>query len=220
MALKIGNRTIKRVLIVDDEQSVRESYGDAIHDLGLEPVYERGPMKGIDQALANLRDIADALVCDLHLRIKNFSPFNGDLFVASSNREKVPALLCTNYTDSDITVMRSKRRYIPTLLKGDAFQPDAIRSGFERCIREGDGTFDPSRRPWRTLVRVADIEEERRYFYVVVPGWNVMQKIPVYFNDLPEALRGQIQPTARFHAQVNLGAERPEDLYFSDWEEK
>ena len=220
MALTIANRTINRVLIVDDDQSLREHYGYSIQELDIEPVYETGPLRSIEEALALLRDKADALVCDLHLRIKNFSQINGDLFVASSNRANLPALLCTNYTDSDITVMRSKRRYIPALLKTETYHPDNIRRGFERCIRESSGMFDASRRPWRTLVRIADIEEQRRYFYVVVPGWNVQQKIRVYFDDLPTGLRDHIQPSARLHAQVNLGAEGAEELYFSDWEGK
>lgn len=220
MSLTIADRTINRVLIVDDDKNLRENYGYQIEELGLEPIYEDGPLGSLDDALKLLRSKADALVCDLHLRIKNFSQINGDLFVASSNRANYPAVLCTNYTDSDITVMRSKRRYIPALLKTETYHPENIKRGFERCIRESTGIFDASRRPWRTLVRIADIEENRKYFYAVVPGWNTQQKIRVYFDDLPTLLRDQVQLTARFHAQVNLGAEGAEELYFSDWEGK
>lgn len=218
MALTISNRTINRVLIVDDDQNLRQSYGYPIEDLGLEPVYETGPLRNLEESLAQLRGKADALVCDYHLRIKNFSQFNGDQLVAAFNRASLPALLCTTYTDSDLTVMRSKRRYIPTLLKPATYNPDTILHGFERCIHESEGVFDPSRRPWRTLVRIAEVEEKGRYFYVVVPGWNTDEKIRVYIDDVPKELRDQIQPHRRFHAQVNLGAEAPEELFFSDWE--
>lgn len=219
MPLTIGNRTINKVLIVDDDQNLRQGYGYPIEDLGLEPVYETGPLRNLEESLKQMFGKADALVCDYHLRIKNFSQFNGDQLVASLNRERFPALLCTTYTDSDLTVMRSKRRYIPTLLKPATYNPVTIRHGFERCIREGEGIFDPSRRPWRTLVRIAEVEEKGGYFYVIVPGWNADEKIRVYLDDVPGGVRKLIQPSRRFHAQVNLGAEAPEEMYFSEWEE-
>ena len=218
MSLTINKRTINRVLVVDDNQAVRQDYGYAIEELGLEPVYETGPLRSLDELLKQMSGKADALVCDYHLRIKNFSQFNGDLLVASFNRERFPALLCTTYTDSDVTVMRSKRRFIPTLLKPATYNPETIRLGFERCICEGEGNFDPSRKPWRTLVRIAEIEEKGGYFYVIVPGWNADEKIRVYLDDVPGELRKLIKPSQRLHAQVNLGAEAPKEMYFSDWE--
>jgi CheY-like chemotaxis protein len=88
MSLTIGNRTINRVLVVDDNQDVRKDYGYSIEDLGLEPVYETGPLQSLDESLKQMSKKADALVCDYHLRIKNFSQFNGDQLVASFNRER------------------------------------------------------------------------------------------------------------------------------------
>jgi hypothetical protein len=37
-------------------------------------------------------------------------------------------------------------------------------------------------------------------------------------EDIPETVRTMLQPDFRLFAQINLGAERSEDLYFDSWE--
>lgn len=218
MSLKIANHSINRVIVVDDSIESRQAYEYSLEELGLEIVYEAGPLQTVEKSLGAMRANVDAIVCDYQLRKKNFSQFNGDDLVAFSYKEKLPALLCTTFTDSDITLMRSKRRYIPSLLKPATFVPDMIVQGFERCICEFEGKFEASRKPWRTLVRVADIDESRRYFYVVVPGWDTEQKIRVYFEDTPHNVAESVQLGQRFHAVANLGANSPDELYFTNWE--
>jgi hypothetical protein len=114
--------------------------------------------------------------------------------------------------------MRSRRRFIPALLKPDELDPDNIARGFERCIQEFDGQYQPSRKPWRTLVRVEEVEPGEDYFYVIISGWNPRKKIRVSFDDLPNDIRSLVKLEKRFHAQVNVGAENHEDLYFDSWE--
>ena len=218
MSLRIADLIVNRVLVIDDDPKQWDGYGYPIEEMGLQPVYEKGPLRTIAELLASFRKQADALVCDYHLRIKNFSDHDGDHVVASCNYAGFPALLCTTFADGETTLMRSKRRYIPTLLKPDTYNPDAIHRGFERCVNEHKGIFDPSRKPWRTLVRIVEVVEARRYFYVLIPGWDAKQKIRVYLDDLPAGLHGKIKPSDRMHAQVNLGATSSDELYFSDWE--
>lgn len=216
MSLKIANRTISRVIVVDDSEESREAYEYSLEELELDIVYETGPLESVEKSLTGMRSKADAIVCDYQLRKKNYSRFNGDDLVALSNKANLPALLCTTFTDSDITLMRSKRRFIPSLLKPATFIPEMIVRGFERCLLEFEGKFEASRRPWRTLVRVADIDESRRYFYVVVPGWDTEQKIRVYFEDTPKDVSDLVQLGQRFHAIANVGATSPDELYFTD----
>jgi hypothetical protein len=218
MPVKISNRTINCVVVVDDSEELRELYEYPLEELGLKIIYEAGPLETVEQSLKGLRQKADAIVCDYHLQKKNFSHFNGDQLVALSNSTSLPALLCTTYTDSDITVMRSKRRFIPSLLKPATFVPEMILQGLERCVLESEGKFEANRKPWRTLVRVADIDESGRYFYVVVPGWDTEQKVRVYFEDTPKGFTDLVKLGQRFHAIVNVGANAPDELYFTDWE--
>jgi hypothetical protein len=89
-----------------------------------------------------------------------------------------------------------------------------------KCIEEISGTFRPDRKPWRTLIRVDDIDPEgdpRPSCYVVVPAWNATQIIQIRLDDLPLHVRPSIRSATHWHADVNIGAERAEDLYFAEW---
>jgi CheY-like chemotaxis protein len=219
MALTINGKTIETVLVIDDDEQAREGFGYVIEEMKLKPVYEAGPLHDLQKLLTQLPNRADAVVCDYHLRVRNFAHFDGDQLVASSNSNQFPALLCTTYTDSDVTVLRSKRRYIPTLLKPEAYSPETFVRGFTRCVLESKGEFDPSRRPWRTLVRVEEVDMAGGYFYVVVPIWSADDKIRIYLADVPDQMRGRVKSDQRFHAQVNIGAETADELYFFEWED-
>lgn len=216
--MKIANRTINRVVVIDDTPELRQQYEYPLEELGIEILYEDGPLQAVKEALERWRGKVDAIVCDYHLGKRNFSPSNGDHLVALSNSTNLPALLCTTYTDSDITVMRSKRRFIPSLLKPATFIPELIVQGFERCVLESEGKFESNRKPWRTLVRVADIDAAGKYFYVVVPGWDADQKLRVYIEDTPPEFQPLVKLGHRFHAIVNVGANAPDELYFTNWE--
>lgn len=218
MPVTIEGRTIERVVIIDDDKELREQYGYPIEEMGLTPIYEPGPLRDLEASLKEFRQKADAIVCDYRLRIRNFSQFNGDQLVASSNSANFPALLCTSYDNADMMVLRSKRRFIPTLLRPATYNPETIQRGFERCLQESAGQFSPGRRPWRTLARVVQVEEAGGYFYVVVPGWDADQKIRIYFEDVPAEMQALIKSGQRLYAQVNTGAETADELYFCQWE--
>jgi CheY-like chemotaxis protein len=218
--MQLEGREIKRALIVDDDPNVRDVYAFAVEELGIEPVFEDGPLLRLEDAIGNLRNKADALVCDYHLRKKNYSAFNGDLLVAESYKQAIPGLLCTSYTDFDVTLMRHRRRYIPGLIKPDDLTPATIVSAFRRCLRESLGKFDHSRRPWRTLIRIDEVPADERFFYVVVPGWKPDTKVRVYLDDLPDNFKPLIREGKRLHAAVNVGAEREEELFFEKWEDR
>ena len=71
---------------------------------------------------------------------------------------------------------------------------------------------------WRTLVRVAGIDEERDWFGVIVPAWNVRMVVWLSRKSVPEFVSSKIEMDARFHSHVNTGAEDPRDLIFQRWE--
>lgn len=78
------------------------------------------------------------------------------------------------------------------------------------------GRRRPDRRAWRSLVRV-DHDDEQHVF-VVVPGWDPDEVIRLRKSDVPPEILERIKAGARrFHALVNIGAERSEDLLFDDW---
>ena len=123
-------------------------------------------------------------------------------------------MLCTTFTD--VTARRDYLRYIPALLKTSSPEPSVFIDAWARCLRELRGDFHPSRRPWRTLVRVEEVDNG--YLYAIVPAWDVRKKIRIDSDGIPDELRRQAQPGKRFHAEVNIGAESHEELFFVSWE--
>ena len=152
------------------------------------------------------------------MKQRSYAACNGDELVAECYRADIPGILCTTFTDVGITIRRDCLRYIPALLKTNSPDPEALVEGLKRCIGEMKQVFRPARRPWRTLVRVVEMDEDGRYFYVVVPAWSPWKKIRLYNDGVPGKIRRLLKPGRRFHAQVNTGASSDEDLFFVSWE--
>lgn len=216
MATTVHN-SISRVLIVDDDPSAREGYSYPIEELDMEPVFEQGPVTDLVRFTREFSSRADAILCDYHLKKHDYAKFDGDVLTAECYKAGIPGLLCTTYADANVTMDRGHLRYIPSML-GTNPTPDDIVLSLARCIEEIKGTFHPTRRPWRQLVRVVDVSEQREYCHVVVPGWNSSTKVRLYLDTLRDPVRALVNPGQRLHAQVNIGAERYEDLFFVDWE--
>ena len=87
-------------------------------------------------------------------------------------------------------------------------------------MRELDGRFEPGRRAWRTLVRIADIDDDHQCVYVVVPAWDVHRKVRIDKDNLPPEVQELVKPDRRFHALVNTGVKNHSELFFDDWELK
>ena len=73
----------------------------------------------------------------------------------------------------------------------------------------------------RTLVRVVELDEDKRVMRVVLPGWDPNATVDMPFHtlsrELLEAVRGG---TMRLHVKANLAAEQEEDLrpFYETWE--
>ena len=216
MSLDLGDRQISTVWIVDDEPGAREGYALMLEDMGL----EARPVSNLrDWNLSALRDSVgstDAVLCDYRLRKRDYSQHNGDYVVAECFQQGIPGVLCTSIHEAQIN--RNLLRYIPGWLKTAPPNEANLRSAFEHTIEELSGHYRPSRRPWRALVRVDDLDDARHGLTIVVPAWSTRTKIQLHFDELPDDIRDMAEPGRRFHAHVNIGAEDPGDLYFDKWE--
>lgn len=215
--MTIAGREVDRVLIVDDEPEARGGYGYAVEDLDLEPVMVSGPVGNTESFVADARP-TDAVICDYHLRQRSYAACDGDELVAACYKAGIPGILCTTFTDVGVTIRRDCLRYIPALLKTNSPDPEAFVDGLKHCIGEMKEVFRPARRPWRTLVRVAAVDEGGGFFYAVVPGWSPRKKIRLYNDGVPDEIQQLLKPGRRFHAEVNIGAGSGEDLFFVSWE--
>ncbi|MFY9820529.1 MAG: hypothetical protein WAM82_04055 [Thermoanaerobaculia bacterium] len=220
MSLQIANYEIRQVLVVEDNPSAREGYQDSLEDMemDLKPVLEKGPLGNLEDYISDAIGRCDAAICDHHLKESGYAVFNGAKLVAEMNRRQRPAVLCTAWEEAGVDEIRLFRRYIPCLLKPGELDPETFRQALELCIGEFRGRFRPSRYPSRTLVRVEDVDRENAY--VVLPGWNPQEVIRLTREAISPDVRSYLKAGARFHARVNIGAERQDELYFEQWEGK
>ena len=216
--LQLGAMSINTVWLIDDDPKVRNTYEFPVEDLQLKAVSESGPLLDLDTFIN--RRAADAAICDHHLTPRNYAHFKGAELVARWYKMRFPAILCTR-VENAIDEIRPFRRHIPVLFKQpDELNPDSLRMGFEKCIAEFNGTFSPTRRGWRTLVRVVDVDavSTNQVVFVVIPAWNKDREVRLQIAELPKKIQALLDPSKRFHAVVNIGAENHEDLFFEDWE--
>jgi len=213
--IKIQGRTIECALIVDDEEEARDAYEYAIEDMELKPQKVTGPLDSIDKFVDEIQS-NEAVLCDFHLKKCSYANWDGDQLVASCIKAGIPSVLCTAITDPPIRL--DLLRYIPGLLKTGTPGPSRIRKAWEKCLLEIDGEFDAARKPWRTLVRIVDLDQDHKCIYAVVPAWNVSRKVKIDMDSLPSDIQALAMPDRRFHAQVNTGATDHRELFFDEWE--
>lgn len=207
---------ISRVKIVDDNALARRSLSLTLSDVNWEPIDEPGPLLSLDDFVSSSMASVDAVICD-H-RLTTYARFSGAEAVAKFYIEKFPAILCTAWSRADIDAMRPYRRFIPVVLSTSDANPDTLIEGFRICSKELKGEFSAVRKPWRTLIRVIEVNEESNAIFVVIPAWNSAEIIRLTKELLPGQIQENLRPDFRFHAQVNLGSEDQNDLYFDQFE--
>jgi len=214
--LELLGTSVDRTLIVDDQDEAREAFAETVEDAGLTPVPDAGPLGDFDAYLTQTITSASAALCDQFLRHRNYARFDGALFVKSLYERSFPAVLCTHY-DELIDDIRPFRRWIPSLQRPNELDADDFLAGLRVCLAEFDEAFAPHREPWRTQVKVIDVREDERRFFVEVPAWGP-DIVPLKYVGVPEFITSELREGWRCRAYVNLGAEELVDLYVCDWE--
>ncbi len=71
----------------------------------------------------------------------------------------------------------------------------------------------------RSLLRVTRIEDSRfPKIFGVLPSWNMREEITLPVGRMPICLLELLKPNYRLIVHVNIGAEKKEDLYLTDFE--
>lgn len=211
--------SISRVAVVDDNDREAQIISEIIRDAGYVPSIVVANGETVDAFAEAIRSQADAALCDHRLRYSALYRFYGADLVAQLTTSSLPAILVTQFPmDSDVSI-RKWRHLIPVLLSRDDADDEHIRNGFEYCVQELSGHPSGARRRHRSLIRIIDLrsESDDDVIDAIVPSWNPHQAVR-----FPKSLIGSLQdhaaPGERFFAQVNLGAEKAEDLFFCDFE--
>lgn len=227
MSLALAQRTINRVRLIDDNQKVRRGYRLPLMDLDVDAEEVSGPIADIGSLARSFDHQHDAVICDFNLKVSNYSSINGDEIVAGLYQRRVPAVLCTKYERHLPEDIRRRRRNIPIVISPEELSSETLAAGFLICVNEFADNFLPTRRPWKTLIRVEGGEENAAAGLIklnmIIPAWD--PKIGVTFDlqvgnnpalkHVREHLpKGEI---IRLYAMVNLGAEQYEDLYVDSW---
>ena len=208
---------IENIAIIDDKPLARESMSDIISDADFKPYIVDKKLNSVDELFIVLTKTSQAAIFDHHLSIANYANFNGAEAVSSLYIKKIPALLVTAYSKSDIDSIRLYRRQIPLIYNSRDFISENIENGIRVCIEEFKENYSADRKSWKTLFRIEDLDTQREFAFIIIPSWDSKQTIRLPFEIFGN-LKDYINIGERFYAQVNIGAEKQEDLFFTDIE--
>lgn len=80
--------------------------------------------------------------------------------------------------------------------------------------------LSPSKRLWRTLVRVTQVDRKEGLFWVVIPGANFKGRVGCPISFVPPRTQKVLRRGRRLHVQMNLGAESYREVVFGKWESR
>jgi hypothetical protein len=213
----LKGKVISKVAIVDDEADSRTSLGWVLADAELEAA-EIAPTD-LDSTSRMVIGSADAMICDHHLRVTNYANFDGAELVAATIKTGFLAILCTRYTGADIASIRPYLVHIPVVCRPDELnEPEELWAAFAECMKELTGEVRPQRKAWRTQVVVERVDSADQTVLVSVPGWPIEESIRLRQIDFPDGTQQKFKVGFRCYAQVNIGVENPDRLFFTQWE--
>ncbi len=213
--------TLVRVAVVDDNIDGAEAMCEIVADAKFHAEVLSPSGSSLESVANQISSSFDAAVCDHHLRAGQAFSFEGADLAAALYDRKVPAVVHTRWADALEDDLRRTRRRVPILLRmKDYDDPETIRAGLEQCQREFHGEFSPERKPWRTLVRVEEIDRGRTpiLVYAVVPEWDADKRVRFPLSLIPNRIVPAVELQKRLFAQVNVGASIVDDLFFMDFE--
>jgi hypothetical protein len=207
-----------KIAIIDDDKNLADATAWELEEAGYKPcLFVEGNFKNVNELASCIRETAEGAVCDHRLFNSGFANFYGAELVATLYDWKFPSLLITQYTEMDTSLsIRKWRHKIPVLLSRDQADASNIAKGIEDCRLELGGHISSIRKPYRTIVRITNIDKES--IEAFVPGWNPHKAIRFPASLVPEHLRDALKPNVRLFAHVNIGAEKSDDLYFNKFE--
>lgn len=220
MLLMKNNKPINKVAIINDTVAAREEIAENIFEAGLEPILQNSRLTSIDECITTVTIKAEAAIFEHHLKSNNYANFMGAEAVAQLYRQYFPSLLVTAWADADIDNIRLFRQYIPVLIESEYAQSEIIVQGFKQCLNEFENSYSSSRKPWRTIIRIEEIDREYKQamVYALVPAWNPRKIVKFPFSLIPENLHQTLELEPHLFAKVNIGANHHDELYFTEFE--
>ena len=227
MSIKLKDKVISRLGLIDDDDIVRRGYRYSTDDLALEAGDVSGPIRDVDTLVVKSKSEFDAIICDYNLKTKNYSSVNGDELCVRFYKTNLPTVLCTRFDGNLPLPIRKHRRFIPVVIAPSELDAELLVESLEVCIDELAGRFTKARKPYRAMLRIegGDIIGSDRCLLLnlVVPSWNAGHMFTMeidqcageaYQTALQSVQNGSVE---RMFADVNLDAETVDELFISEW---
>lgn len=221
--MAVADLDIHTVAILDDDENEAEAIAVQLEDVGLESCIVRPRGRELDACVVQMRESGDAAICDHWLRRGLDVDFNGAQVAAALNDEERPAVLLTSFLmDAGVTI-RPHRPSVPTLLSRDeAENTGRVLEAFAFTIDERRNGRGPTRATYRVPVSIERVfrDEGKDVADGIVGGWRLEQAVRFPLSLLAErwASASRDAEGKIFFAMVNIGALRPEDLFFEQFE--
>jgi CheY-like chemotaxis protein len=207
-----------RIAVVDDDDDGRDELMDNLRDWNFEPVAVTG------QYGENLDDLVSAIqaqqssfvICDNRLQTGGLAAFYGTSVVERLVRIGMPAMLLTMYQSNDQLNLRAHRHAMPVVVGRHDFQPELVPTYLEICSREI--RLDPveERKPHRVLIRVEAVSSGSHGVRIdaLIPSWSPDRALTIPSECIEPSLVSGLARGVRLFGEVNIRAEREEDLFF------
>jgi hypothetical protein len=211
-----------KIVIIDDEKDFAETAAWEVEYAGYDPfLIIDGSFNKIDDLVSQIPEDTYGVLCDHRLGKSGLASFYGSDLVAALYDRKIPALLDTQFYDMDSDVsIRKQRHKIPVLLNKDNVVASTIEEGMKICLLELNGNVSSDRKSYKNIVRIIDIDQKshEQVVDVIIPSWNPYKAVRLPSSLIREWIL-DFQPTkgVRLIANVNSGAQNPEDLYFTNF---
>ncbi|MEA0736878.1 hypothetical protein QYY77_12440 [Xanthomonas campestris pv. campestris] len=227
MTLKLRDREINTVGLIDDDDDVRRGYRYSTDDLNLN-ASDVDPIRDIDASISDFNSRFDAIICDYNLKTKNYSSVNGDEVCVRLYKKNLPAVLCTRFDGSLPSQIRKNRRHIPVVIAPKDLDADLLLESLEVCVDEFSGKFIKTRKPYRALLRIEGGDvlgggEGILVLHLLIPSWDpghmFTMEIDRAAGEAYDEARRAVDAgvVTRMFGTVNIGSESVDDLFISEW---
>lgn len=218
-SINISDYTISNIQIVDDDPQSRNAFSFIIEDLELTPLCIDGPLPRFDDFIMNTVRSSQASIFDNALNVRNYSRSSGAKYASALYKRNYPSILCSKFAKTMyIDKIQEHRRYLPVLLKSQELNSDTFHKGLEKCINEFKNNFTENRKPYKSLIRIENIDKNNSTLHGIIPGWNPNEIIAINFSNVPKSMISNIKNETRCYVKTNIGAEKWDELYFTEWE--
>ncbi len=213
----------RRVAVADDSPEYRAQKSNLVELAGFDAVPLMGRYANVDDLICAIGDSgASALICDHKLSEGNYAGFQGVEAVAYLYGSMIPAILVTDYVDSDLKYsIRKHRKRVPVLIRGSEMRPRIIQAGIEAWEKEVIHKEIPvARRPRRAFVVIDEVANpvNGETYTVFIPRWREHEAVSLPKDSIPADIRPALKKGSILIASVNTEAEKIDDLYFDNFE--